>query len=240
MQNCKETSCTERTKYPISSCRAVLAAASPTLLGPSLLQVGSEAEDMVSVLLMMRGTFCKKVLTPSLSIPKPTPTFNLDMSSSPWLLIIICGFSPFAPLLWWANNNNVPIQQWPRTIMQVRLGWDLEIVRQDQTSTLFSAPLGSRSRCGRAHLDPLLEGFLGLTQIQVCFLRAKTQTATSSSCRIWMSSKCPEHQRSSNTQSQLPYKLLNATSMFAINHTSPSSVIATFCGNEKNHQNRAS
>ena len=31
------------------SCRAVLAAASPSLLGPSLLQEGSEAEDMVSV-----------------------------------------------------------------------------------------------------------------------------------------------------------------------------------------------
>ena len=29
--------------------RAVLAAASPSLLGPSLLQEGSEAEDMVSV-----------------------------------------------------------------------------------------------------------------------------------------------------------------------------------------------
>ena len=83
MQNCKETSCIERTEFPISSCRAVLAAASPTLLGPSLLQEGSEAEDMVSVLLMMRGAFCKKVLTPSLSIPKPTSTFNLDMSSSP-------------------------------------------------------------------------------------------------------------------------------------------------------------
>ena len=31
------------------SYRAVLAAASPSLLGPSLLQEGSEAEDMVSV-----------------------------------------------------------------------------------------------------------------------------------------------------------------------------------------------
>ena len=30
-------------------CRAVLAAASPSLLGPSLLQEGSEAEDMVSL-----------------------------------------------------------------------------------------------------------------------------------------------------------------------------------------------
>ena len=63
MQNCKETSCIERTEFPISSCRAVLAAASPTLLGPSLLQEGSEAEDMVSVLLMVRGEFCERVFT---------------------------------------------------------------------------------------------------------------------------------------------------------------------------------
>ena len=35
------------------SCRAVLAAASPFLLGPSLLQEGSEAEDMVSVTVPM-------------------------------------------------------------------------------------------------------------------------------------------------------------------------------------------
>ena len=33
--------------------RAVLAAASPSLLGPSLLQEGSEAEDMVSVTVLM-------------------------------------------------------------------------------------------------------------------------------------------------------------------------------------------
>ena len=35
------------------SYRAVLAAASPSLLGPSLLQEGSEAEDMVSVTVPM-------------------------------------------------------------------------------------------------------------------------------------------------------------------------------------------
>ena len=34
--------------------RAVLAAASPSLLGPSLLQEGSEAEDMVSVTVLMK------------------------------------------------------------------------------------------------------------------------------------------------------------------------------------------
>ena len=34
-------------------CRAVLAAASPSLLGPSLLQEGSEAEDMVSLTVHM-------------------------------------------------------------------------------------------------------------------------------------------------------------------------------------------
>ena len=33
-------------------CRAVLAAASPSLLGPSLLQEGSEAEDMVSPMIV--------------------------------------------------------------------------------------------------------------------------------------------------------------------------------------------